>query len=342
MWIRLKPGLLVGRRRSGALADVGGRLVAVDESEAQVLESLSTRWMFHSDVASVGPTIRLVNEGLLERRDAAWDGDPDGSSEHALVYSEAELYEAAFGYRDYRSEWSFLESLWHRFGWEVPSPHMVEIAAGPAGHALVAAREGWTAYALDRSAAMVELGRNRARETGVNLDYSQQDMATFSIQARCHVAITMLDSISYITSNDKFLSHLSAVREALLPGGLYIIETDHPAAVFGFDRTTESSWTVGYRGAELRVEWIAEAKSFDPITQCSRVSASFELWSGGQRERVVRETAWQRAFTFQEIDALAKASGTFEIVGVFGGFDLDLGLADDDAWRTVVTMRRIA
>jgi SAM-dependent methyltransferase len=258
------------------------------------------------------------------------------------VYSEAELYEAAFGYRDYRSEWSFLESLWHTFGWDVPSPHVVEIAAGPAGHALAAARAGWTSYALDKSAAMVELGRTRARQTGVTLDYSQQDMETFSIQARCNLAITMLDSISYITSNDKFLSHLSAVRDALLPGGLYIIETDHPAAVFGFDRTTESSWTVDYRGAELRVEWIAEAHSFDPVTQCSRVSASFELWSGGSRERVIRETAWQRAFTFQEIDALAKASGAFEIIGVFGGFDLDLGLADDGAWRTVVTMRRIA
>ena len=272
----------------------------------------------------------------------AHEDDPGGGSEHALVYSEAELYEAAFGYRDYRSEWAFLESLWRRFGRDVPSPHMVELAAGPAGHALVAADTGWIASALDISAAMVELGRTRAREIGIALDYSQQDMETFSLQAPCHLAVTMLDSISYLTSNDKFLSHLNAVREALVPGGLYVIETDHPASVFGFARTTESSWTVDHRGGELRVEWIAEANSFDPLTQCSRVNASFELWSAGTLERVVREAAWQRAFTLLEIDALAKASGTFEIVGVFGGFDLDLGLADDGAWRTIVTMRRIA
>jgi SAM-dependent methyltransferase len=273
---------------------------------------------------------------------AAAPEGPGGGSDHGLVYSEAELYEAAFGYRDYLKEWSFLASLWRMFGWDVPSPHVVEIAAGPAGHALVAAQAGWISSALDKSAAMVELGRTRAHDIGVTLDYTQQDMETFFIQARCHLAITMLDSISYITSNDRFLSHLSAVRDALVPGGLYIIETDHPTSVFGFERTTESSWTVDYRGAELRVEWIAEAHSFDPVTQCSRMSASFELWSGGRRERVIRETAWQRAFTLQEIDALAKASAAFEIVGVFGGFDLDLGLADDGAWRTIVAMRRIA
>jgi SAM-dependent methyltransferase len=205
----------------------------------------------------------------------------------------------------------------------------------------MAAQEGWNAHALDLSAAMVELGRTRAREIGVALDYSQQDMETFSLGAPCHLAITMLDSISYLTSNDKFLSHLSAVSDALLPGGLYVIETDHPTSVFGFTRSTESSWTVDHRGAELRVEWIADADSFDPLTQCSRVSASFELWSGGQLKRAVRETGWQRAFTLQEIDALARASRSFEIVGAFGGFDLDLGLADDGAWRTVVALRRI-
>ena len=304
----------VGRRLRAAVATPGATSGYLEDQ----LDSLSTRSMFHSA------------------------GDPGDGSDHALVYSEAELYEAAFGYRDYGKEWSFLESLWNTFGWSVPSPHVVEIAAGPAGHALVAARAGWTSHALDTSAAMVELGRTRAREFGVALDYSQQDMRTFSIQARCHLAVTMLDSISYLTSNDDALSHLSAVRDALVPGGLYIIEMDHPTAVFGFDRTTESSWTVNFRGSELRVEWVAEADSFDPVTQCSRMRASFELWSGGTRERVVRETAWQRSFTLQEIDALAKASGTFEIVGVFGGFDLDLGLADDGAWRTVVAMRRIA
>ena len=342
MWIRSKPGLLLDRHHSGALADVGGRLVALDEREAQMLESLSNRWMFHSDVASVGPTTRLLSEGVLERRDAAWDGDSGGSSEHALVYSEAELYEAAFGYRDYQNEWSFIETVWHRFGWHVVSPHVVEIAAGPAGHALEAARAGWISYALDKSAAMVELGRTRARDMGVTLDYSQQDMCAFTLPSPCHLAVTMLDSISYITSNDEFLSHLSSVRDALLPGGLYIIETDHPAAVFGFDRTTDSSWTVDFRGAELRVEWVAEADSFDPVTQCSRMRASFELWSGDTLERVIRESAWQREFTLQEIDALARASGAFEIVGVFGGFDLDLGLADDGTWRTLVALRRIA
>jgi SAM-dependent methyltransferase len=269
-------------------------------------------------------------------------GDPGGGSEHALVYSEAELYEAAFGYRDYLSEWSFLESLFRRFGGDVSSPHMVELAAGPAGHALVAAQSGWVASALDLSAAMVELGRTRAREIGVALDYSQQDMETFSLPAPCHLAITMLDSISYLTSNEKFLRHLHAVSEALLPGGLYVVETDHPSSVFGFERTTESSWTVDHRGAELRVEWTSDARSFDPLTQCRRFSASFELWSGGALEREVRETGWQRAYTLLEIDALAKASESFEIVGVFGGFDLALDLADEGAWRTIVALRRTA
>jgi 8-oxo-dGTP pyrophosphatase MutT (NUDIX family)/SAM-dependent methyltransferase len=319
------------------------RFVPLDQAVQMLLPRVGRR--LRASVANPSATNGYLEdqvESLSARSMCHSAGDPGDSANHALVYSEAELYEAAFGYRDYGSEWSFLESLWHTFGWNVPSPHVVEIAAGPAGHALVAARAGWISHALDTSAAMVELGRTRAREVGVTLDYTHDDMETFSLQARCHLAITMLDSISYLTSNDQFLSHLSAVRDALVPGGLYVIELDHPTAVFGFDRTTESSWTVDFDGAELRVEWIAEPHSFDPITQCSRISASFELWSGGTRQRVVRESAWQREFTLQEIDALAKASGAFEIVGVFGGFDLDLGLADDGAWRTLVALRRIA
>ena len=84
--------------------------------------------------------------------------EPAGSqSQHERIYAAARYYDIAFAYRDFAEECEFLT--------RAATPHLgrmpesvLELAAGPANHAIELARRGLAATALDREPAMVQYG----------------------------------------------------------------------------------------------------------------------------------------------------------------------------------------
>ena len=54
---------------------------------------------------------------------------------HASVYGAPALYDLAFGYRDFARECAFLRGVYER-RWGRPPQSFLELAAGPARHAL--------------------------------------------------------------------------------------------------------------------------------------------------------------------------------------------------------------
>ena len=85
--------------------------------------------------------------------------------EHATIYDAAALYDLAFSYRDFPREARFLRQLYaKRVGREPVS--FLELAAGPARHALEMRAEGLDVVALDLSTAMAKHAQRRAQERG--------------------------------------------------------------------------------------------------------------------------------------------------------------------------------
>lgn len=275
---------------------------------------------------------------------------------HEQIYHLARCYDVAFGFRNVDAECDTLTALVARHA-QRPLASVLELAAGPARHAREFARRGVSATALDASPAMCNYARHCAHRGGVTLATVCADMVDFAHPQRFDLALLAMDSISYLLDNDTVLRHLNCVAAHLLPGGLHVLEVSHPRDAFGVGTTNRSDWTSEADGLWVRMQWGAKGDAFDPVTQIDEVTVTMS-WretgapggvaggvEGGAAPAATQgelvERARQRRFTANELDALVRASGCFDIVEWLGALAPALPFSNDaKALRMVAVLRR--
>jgi SAM-dependent methyltransferase len=256
------------------------------------------------------------------------------------LYGDPAVYELAFSFRDVAGEVDALEAWYetHRGGRPRTA---LELAAGPAAHAIELARRGARTTALDLSAAMGRHARRRAREVGVELDVVKADMVSFSLPARFDVAVTMLDSAGHLLTLDAMVGHLRAVASHLAPGGLYVMEMSHPAELFGLAAPTQNRWRVRRGGRTVEVRWTTPARGFDPVTQVGDNRVSLTLSENGER-RVVTDVIALRRWTATELDAAVRLAGGLGLVARHGAFEPDAAFVGGPGeWRMISVLQRV-
>ena len=241
----------------------------------------------------------------------------DLTANHRQVYQRARCYDVAFSYRDVPAECEALLALAARHLGRAPAS-VLELAAGPARHAREFARRGLAATALDSAPEMLEYASTLAAQEGVALHTACADMSAFTLPQRFDLAVLLLDSSSYLLDNATVLRHLACVARHLNPDGVYLLEMSHPRDAFGVGASHQTHWTTELDGLRVTMRWGEPDDAFDPVTQIDEVTVSME-WSDaqGSNGRLV-ERSRQRRFTANEIDALVRASGEFEIVEWLG------------------------
>ncbi len=349
--LALAEGIVIDRHHRGAMVLVGERSLAVPEELIVIAERIaSAGGSIELSDADHDIVDRLLAAGVLREVRIAPPSthrvtDPQvegqgGAAPHAGLYAAAELYELAFSYRDYAAEFAFLAEVHARFC-SRPLSSFLELAAGPAGHAIAALERGVFATALDCSSAMADLAKARAGERGLGLDYLVADMTTFISPRRYDLAACLLDSATYLLTHEAMLQHLERVADALGDGGVYILELEHPASIFGLRATTKTEWTVSSPTGELRVSWHDDRTAFDAIRHLSRVTATLEhVARDGTVQRVV-DTTDLRPWTAQEIAMLVNMTGRFEVVTWYGALRVDVPFDNQpQAWRMVPVLRK--
>ena len=257
---------------------------------------------------------------------------------HNRVYSAVQCYDVAFNFRDIGAECDALAHLAERHGNGAPRT-MLELAAGPARHAREWARRGVVATALDSSTAMCEYARACAARDGVPLQAVVADMVDFFLGTRFDLAVMPMDSSSYLLDNAAALSHFDCVARHLVDGGLYVLEMTHPRSAFGVGPSTGTDWISEAEGLREHTCWGAAGDAFDPITQIDEVTVTM-TWSGPAGEGRVQERARQRRFTANEVDALVRASGQFEIVEWLGSLAEATAFSNDPKASFMVQVLR--
>ena len=260
------------------------------------------------------------------------------NANHTQVYSKAKYYDIAFAFKNVKEENQTLLDVFRRLsGREARS--FLDIAAGPATNAIEMAKRGLRATALDFSHEMVAYGLEKAKKEGADLNYIQGDMREFEIQEPVDLAAIFMDSTSYLLTNDDVIYHLRSVARALAKGGLYCLEMSHPRDVFSVGTSSSSEWTQKDGGIEVSVKWGDESDSFDPILQQTRTTATLK-YQGPHETGEIREQSKQRSFTFNEFEALVRASGCFEMVEVLGSLKPDVAFSNDPkCWRMIPVLR---
>ncbi|MEO8180963.1 MAG: class I SAM-dependent methyltransferase [Deltaproteobacteria bacterium] len=253
--------------------------------------------------------------------------------EHATIYDAAALYDLAFSYRDFPKETRFLRQLYaQRLGREPRS--FLELAAGPARHALEMRAEGLDVAALDLSAAMAAHSQHRARERGLPFQYVVGDMTNFAFDRNFDLIACMLCSATYLLTDEQFQRHLSCVRAALADDGVYILELPHPDEAS--EAKTSERWTMKDERGELSVEWCEAAAENKLLTIDVRLEYRPR---DGRPPQLVVDRGRQRDISEADLSQMARATG-FVVSDVFGALDEAVALHDPKAWRMVAVLRK--
>jgi SAM-dependent methyltransferase len=258
------------------------------------------------------------------------------------IYDEPGLYQLACAYRNVPTEVTALMS-WCDKHWEGDPGgvrSVLELAAGPAEHALELARRGLRATALDWSAAMCGYAAARAEAAGLELGVVEADMRDFSLPDRFDLAITMLNSLCHLYTLDDLLAHLSAVAAHVQRGGLYIVELVHPADYFAPVPRTSSEWTIEEDGVRAEVRWGGREDRIDPVTQITREHMSITARHADGTVRTVSDVVPNRFWTATEMTAALRLATGFTLAASYGDFDDTTSLDDPEAWRMILILRR--
>ncbi|KAL4421094.1 hypothetical protein ABPG77_009621 [Micractinium sp. CCAP 211/92] len=230
--------------------------------------------------------------------------------------------------------------------------HFLEVACGPARHAaLIARAAGAGATAVDVSPAMLEYARGQAEAAGVagSMHFVQADMTqegwAQQVEQPADLAAILLGSLAHCLDNGAALACFKELSQAVRPGGLLVLELPHPSDLWGGycleDEQFVEAWDAQSEDGSktVLVEWGREGDTFDLQQQVLHRTVGLSVYVGDDLASSEVETVPQRQFTLQEVDLLARVTG-FEVVEVHGDFDAGIGLDHEDAYRSVVCLRR--
>jgi SAM-dependent methyltransferase len=261
----------------------------------------------------------------------------DSTKQRKSVYDAPELYRLAFSYRNVAVESAALIRWFKKIrGERKPPVSVLELAAGPAHHAIELARKGINATALDLSPTMCKFARRHAREQSVSLKVVKGDMISFSLKKEYDLAITMLDSINQIHKLNDMVKHLRSVADCLVDDGIYIIElAKHEKKG---EQLEDAKWKITRNNKELRVHW-------RPLAERSNGKSyklSLELVAKDERGLSrLTDVMHLRTWSPKEIERAVSRAGCFKIAAKYGDFRKDMRATDRDAWSYIFVLRKL-
>jgi SAM-dependent methyltransferase len=270
---------------------------------------------------------------------------------HEEIYAQARYVDVGFDVRDLSAECGFLEHLSRHVGRGALNSYL-EVCCGPGYHLHHFAGRGTRAYGAEYARTMVAYAREKARrlaeaagfaaapssgDLGENLlaapplgQVIETDPRELSLPEAVDLAFMPWPKFGYLIKDDEVIEHLVTVAKNIGRGGIYVLELDHPATIFGYPERAPRRWRHQRGETQVTVQWGSEEELVDPITHVTDVEVTLEA-STAEGTESFRDTAPMRRFTHRELRALVRLSGAFDWTATFGDlsvtqpFDLSEG-----------------
>ena len=139
-----------------------------------------------------------------------------------------------------------------------PGARILDLCCGQGRHAVELARRGFRVTGLDLSDHLLGRAREKARESGVQLELVRGDMREIPWTGEFDAAINMFTAFGYFEDDRENHRVLEGVARSLLPGGRFYLDT---ASFTWLLRHWETlAWTPGEGGLlqlqDRRMDWL--------------------------------------------------------------------------------------
>ena len=189
---------------------------------------------------------------------------------------------------------------------------VLELGCGTGTMTGLLARRGYDMIGVDNSDEMLAEAMEKKVEDGLDILYLLQDMQEFELYGTVRAAVSVCDSLNYITEKEELLQVFRLVNNYLDPGGIFLFDmnTVHKYRdILGDD-------TIAENRDEGSFIW---ENSYDPDTGLNIYELAVFLPREDGLYEKCEELHCQRAYEQAEIEALIREAG-MEIVGVYDAY----------------------
>jgi SAM-dependent methyltransferase len=248
----------------------------------------------------------------------------------------AELYDLFYADKPYHEEAAFVHQCLQKYGGD-NIRRLLEIACGTGNHAFEFEKYGYEIVAIDYSEDMIAQATHKQKKRGSSVAFFCDDMRTLdNVAETFDAAICLFDSIGYVLTNEALKSTLININRCLRPGGLFVIEFWHAAAMI---REYEPLRIRRWETPLSEVMRISET-SLDVVQQIGTVDYSvFELYKNGSYLNF-KERQQNRFFLVQEMSMLLSYSN-FNPLHWFAGFSDNVQISEQ-TWHIVGVVQKHA
>ncbi len=227
----------------------------------------------------------------------------------------ARRYDELNGAVDYPALAAYLAEGCRRFGH--PAQSVLDLCCGTGALALLLAEAGLDVTALDRSAEMLSVAREKARRSaaGQTVLFLCQDMRSFELYGTVDAVVSTLDSLNHLASPAELARVFALVCNYLEYGG-----------IFCFDLNTRRKYERVYGQNDYILEtdglYCGWQNFYDP--KSGRAEFALSVFSEKADGSYLREDAVQREryFSDRTVKRTLAAAG-LELCGVFDAYTFD-------------------
>lgn len=251
-----------------------------------------------------------------------------------------EIYELAFSYRDYEAEVDFLELCFQEHCM-TENTRVLDIACGIGEHLRQFCERGYPVDGFDLDAEAVEYARSKSEGEGLPFNVWTGDMRNFSVDEPYGLAVNMLTAVNFLHTNEEIISHLRCVAEALVAGGVYVLEMAHPREYGAQSGIPSTAWEIQHDDLYIECDLNHKQKALDPIAQTQGYTIRIDVTKNDKVSTYYLDRKI-RVYLLHEFRALVQAAGGFEWVECYGAFNPERRLDNSKrSLRMIPVLRRI-
>ncbi len=138
--------------------------------------------------------------------------------------SYSKYYDQLYYDKDYNAETDYLVNLIKKYN--ADANRIVDLGCGTGKHAKLLAKRGYDLSGVDLSEEMIAIARKDS-----DLEFILDDIATFKLEKKFDVALSIFHVFSYLTENEILLQAFLNINLHLKENGIFIVDVWHTPAV---------------------------------------------------------------------------------------------------------------
>lgn len=206
---------------------------------------------------------------------------------------------------------------------------VLELGCGTGALTRLLAAEGYDMIGLDNSPDMLSIARERQAEEGTDILYLLQDMTAFELYGTVAAAVSLCDSMNYITEYQELVQVFRLVNNYLDPGGYFIFDLNTPYKY----RELLADNTFAENREDCSFIW---ENTYDAGTGLNEYALTLFLRGEDGRYERFEEFHYQRAYTVETVKKAAAEAG-MDLIAVYDAFTRDA--PSDTCERVYVVLR---